>query len=142
MITILSSSGGVIMGRLDAPSHVTAVQECFLRREYGMFITRLLKVVSYVYGKVFGVKMPKYICSNCGIEKSHVLMTHCRMVDRCIPSQNLRITLSIDHEELVRKLATGERIYVDVGAPLCYRCAQENQFTCYHCELEAMEERK
>jgi hypothetical protein len=73
----------------------------------------------------------KTTCVNCGPLSKGTLMTRCRMVDRCTASQAREY------------INAGEPVpeYL-AGRPLCVICSGANQYTCWVCELEALEEKK
>ena len=86
--------------------------------------------------------MTDKLCSNCGTHSIGMAMTRCRMLDRCIPSQNLAITEHYQGDALEKVVLSGKRIFAEEGRPLCHKCANANNFTCWLCEIEALEEKK
>lgn len=80
-------------------------------------------------------------CTNCGSPVYNP--DHCRMIDRCIESQNKVVWDTLSGDDMRRLLAEGKRIFKNQPRPLCKPCGQENSFICYWCDLEVnMEVRK
>lgn len=102
----------------------------------------LRSIIQMLKAKLFGSKkgrppmLEKLTCTNCGWVLSKDRMTSCRMLDRCVPSQNTAIATAFTEDQLVDKLSSG-RAYSDGGRPLCYPCAEDNKYVCYVCELES-----
>lgn len=79
------------------------------------------------------------VCTNCGKETKGTV--RCCMLDRCVESQNATLRQQLSIEQLAAIVRDGGRITVEGGRPLCWTCAQENNYTCYSCELEVSEEK-
>jgi hypothetical protein len=79
-------------------------------------------------------------CINCGPVPEGIILVSCRMVDRCIASQNSDITRSLSQRELEEVVYSGRRVYAETGRPMCLPCAEANHYVCFVCELEASKE--
>jgi hypothetical protein len=82
------------------------------------------------------------MCVNCGQESTEVTMLRCRMVERCITSQNGEIIGASKDDDLIEAIRSGRKPLAEEGRPLCAPCCTKSNFTCYVCELEAASERR
>lgn len=79
-------------------------------------------------------------CTNCGNETKGTV--RCCMRDRCIESQNKILRNQLTIEQQAKIVQDGGRVVVETGRPLCWTCANANNYVCCWCELEASEETK
>lgn len=92
--------------------------------------------------KSYFSKAPEVTCVNCGASSKDVAMGHCRMLDRCVPSQNSELLDKTSDDTIIEAFAKGQRLFAETGRPLCFKCCEANGYVCYVCELEKAEERR